>query len=248
MNRTTTLAKLLRQLSRGKVVVLCGDREKRRRWSPWRGFRTIADGDDFMVPMTGGYHLSASPGGTQTHLDAIGGVCALNAVDGGYVALARGTNAGSVACFLRSHKRLVFECRVSLASEASAGVAFVGLAQTGQGAAVLADTGDIGNVNCVGFYSAGPQRFDYVFRRLGAIAERPALGPRIPPGQFITLGFAFNGKKTLRFFVERREVAQVPLCAGSFPDGKHLAFTAAVKSRGAAQSLWIDWWRVVQRR
>lgn len=177
------------------------------------------------------------------------------------------TMGGNVAGFAKitkdSGKKVAFEARIRLSATTVQSM-FIGMAEealSGDGGANqaadttgLCDDGTgLADKDKVGYriLEADADGLDAVHQEDAGTAQVVVKEEAqvVVAAAWYKVGWYFDGKNTIRFYVDGAEVGSCSADDTDFPDGQELALFAGIKQHEAAQKLLdMDWWRAAFER
>lgn len=218
------------------------------------------------VPGVDGYAIYADAATTASGVSrqsVAGGVARLapGATDNHLVVLRSGP-LGTISDTASAAKLTIFEARVALPTQVTAGSMFVGLATSTVCAdgGLVVDTGELiaATGGGVGFRTldADPDGIDVIYKKANqTTAVVKDVAQVATAGTFYNLGFVYDpmapSSKRIRFFVDNEEltstVTGTNIAAATFPDGDMLEFVIAAKTDATtARPVDIDCWAFYQ--
>ena len=218
------------------------------------------------VPGVDGYAIYADSATTASGVSrqsVAGGVARLapGATDNHLVVLRSGP-LGKISDTAADAKLTIFEARIALPTQVTAGSTFVGLATSTVCAdgGLVVDTGELiaATGGGVGFRTldADPDGIDVIYKKANqttAVVKNEA--QVATAGTFYNLGFVYDpmapSSKRIRFFVDNEELTETVtgtnIAAPTFPDGDMLEFVIAAKTDATtARPVDIDCWAFYQ--
>lgn len=217
------------------------------------------------VPAVDGYAVyldSATSASGISRQSVKGGVARLapGATDN-HLAIMRSGALGQISDTVADAKLTIFEARIALPTQVTAGSTFVGLGEASAcvDGGLIVDTGEFRAASgCIGFRTldADSDGIDVVYQKGGqAVQVVKDVAHLAEAGTFVNLGFIYDPSappsRRIRFFVNNEELTETVtgdnIAAATFPDGVMMDFIAAAKTDATtARPLDIDCWAFYQ--